>query len=121
MAITPKLFGERGRKRASALGIDPDRVPPGQSPTVKWPVLTIGAEPTVARDQGVLSIDGAFARPYGLDWRGLLAAPQTDGQGDVPCVARWSKFGMRWRGVSVAALLERAGLRPDATHVLAHS
>jgi DMSO/TMAO reductase YedYZ molybdopterin-dependent catalytic subunit len=121
MPITPKLFGERGRKRASALGIDPDRVPPGQSPTVKWPVLTIGGQPTVAREQWKLSIEGAVERPYVLDWQGLQEAPQTSWEGDIHCVTRWSKFDMHWRGVSVAALLERAGLQADATHLLAHS
>ena len=119
--ITPKLFGERGRKRASALGIDPDRVPPGQSPTVKWPVLTIGADPTVTREQWKLSIDGTVQRSFVLDWPGLVGGGQTDWEGDVHCVTRWSKFGMRWRGVSVARLLDRAGVRPDATHLLAHS
>ena len=121
MPITPKLFGERGRRRAVALGIDPQRVPPGQSPTVKWPVLTIGGEPTVARDEWVLSIDGAVGRPFVLDWQRLLAEPQVDWSGAVHCVTRWSKFGMRWRGVSVATLLERAGIESGATHLLAHS
>src|SRR5581483_1672563 len=89
MPITPRIFGERGRNRAAALGIEPERVPPGQSPTVKWEVL--------------------------------MAEPQVDWSGDIHCVTRWSKFGMTWRGVSVAPLLERAGVHDDATHVLAHS
>jgi DMSO/TMAO reductase YedYZ molybdopterin-dependent catalytic subunit len=121
MPITPKLFGERGRNRAAALGIDPGRVPPGQSPTVKWPVLTIGSEPTVTTAQWVLSIDGAVEHPFVINWQQLLAEPQTDWEGDIHCVTRWSKFGVRWRGVSVAALLERAVLTPRASHILAHS
>jgi DMSO/TMAO reductase YedYZ molybdopterin-dependent catalytic subunit len=121
MPITPKLFGERGRKRASALGIDPKRVPPGQSPTVKWPVLTIGAEPTVTTDQWLLSIDGAVEHPGVIDWRQLRAETPTEWTGDIHCVTRWSKFGMRWRGVSVSSLLERAVLKPEGSHLLAHS
>ena len=61
MPITPRMFGERGRRRAESLGIDPDRLPPGQSPTVKWPVLSVGETPTVAIDQWQLSIDGSVA------------------------------------------------------------
>ena len=45
--LTPRVFGDRGRKRAEKLGIDPARLPPGQSPTVKFPVLTIGPDPAV--------------------------------------------------------------------------
>lgn len=118
--ITSRLFGERGRRRAAALGIEPERLPPGQSPTVKWPVLSLGASPVLERDRWLLSIDGAVERPYVLDWAGLMAAPQSDWSGDIHCVTRWSKFGMRWRGVSVAALLEQAGLKPEAGFLMAH-
>ncbi len=121
MPITPRIFGERGKRRASALGIDPDRLPPGQSPTLKWPVLSVGATPRVDRSQWILSIDGAVQEPYVLSWEGLLAEPQTDWTGDIHCVTRWSKFGMAWRGVSVRTLLERARPRPEATHLLAHA
>ncbi len=118
--ITPRIFGERGRRRASALGIDPDRLPPGQSPTLKWPVLSVGATPRVAPDQWILSIDGAVDAPFVLDWAQLQAQPQTDWTGDIHCVTRWSKFGMRWRGVAVRTLIERAGPTPLASHLLVH-
>ncbi len=115
------MFGERGRRRAHALGIDPGRLPPGQSPTVKWPVLSVGPTPRVERDRWLLSVDGAVEEPYVLDWKGLSGLEQTDWTGDIHCVTRWSKFGMRWRGVSVARVdLARAGLRPEASHLMAH-
>src|SRR5690242_471483 len=94
--ITPRIFGERGKRRASALGIDPERLPPGQSPPLKWPVLSVGATPRVDRTQWILSIDGAVDEPYVLDWEKFLAEPQTDWTGDIHCVTRWSKFGMQW-------------------------
>jgi DMSO/TMAO reductase YedYZ molybdopterin-dependent catalytic subunit len=121
MPITPRIFGERGRTRASALGIDPARLPPGQSPTVKWPVLSIGATPHVSTDSWQLSLDGAVESPFALGWEQLQAEPQVDWSGDIHCVTRWSKFGMTWTGVSVADLLQRADVRPEATHLLAHS
>ena len=120
MPITPRIFGERGRRRARALGIDPDRLPPGQSPTVKWPVLSVGPTPRVERETWLLSIDGAVEAPYVLDWAALQAVPQTDWEGDIHCVTRWSKFGMGWRGVSVAELLTRARPAAHASHLLAH-
>jgi DMSO/TMAO reductase YedYZ molybdopterin-dependent catalytic subunit len=66
-------------------------------------------------------VDGAVEAPYALDWAGLLEAPQVDWTGDIHCVTRWSKFGMHWRGVSVAELIERARPPAEASHLLAHS
>ena len=67
--------------------------PPGQSPTVKWPVLSLGATPKIDLERWVLSIDGAVREPYVLDWHGLMDAPQTDWTGDIHSRTRWSKFG----------------------------
>lgn len=115
------MFGERGRNRAATLGIDPDRVPPGQSPTLKWPVLSIEDTPRIDTATWQLTIDGAVAEPVVLDWEGLQAAAATEWSGDIHCVTRWSKFGMRWRGAPVRELIERARPLPEATHLLAHS
>jgi DMSO/TMAO reductase YedYZ molybdopterin-dependent catalytic subunit len=118
--ITSRIFGERGRRRAAALGIEPDRLPPGQSPTVKWPVLSLGATPKIDLERWVLSVDGAVREPYVLDWQAFLEAPQIEWTGDIHCVTRWSKFNMAWRGVSVRELIERAGPLEEASHLLAH-
>jgi DMSO/TMAO reductase YedYZ molybdopterin-dependent catalytic subunit len=120
MAMTSRVFGERGRRRALALGIDPARLPPGQSPTVKWPILSVGEMPEVERSAWLLSVDGAVQRPYELDWAALLAEEQVEWNGAVHCVTRWSKFGMSWRGVDVARLIRRAEPTPDASHLMAH-
>jgi DMSO/TMAO reductase YedYZ molybdopterin-dependent catalytic subunit len=118
--LTPRVFGERGRRRAAALGIDPARLPPGQSPTVKWPVLSLGATPRVEPSEWLLSVDGAVRNPYVLDWEALRRLAPTDWRGDIHCVTRWSKFDMGWRGVSVGELIERADPTPAASHLMAH-
>jgi DMSO/TMAO reductase YedYZ molybdopterin-dependent catalytic subunit len=120
MAMTPRLFGARGKRRADALGINPERLPPGQSPTVKWPVLSLGQTPRIATADWQLSVDGEVAHPYVLDWAQLHAAPQTDWSGDIHCVTRWSKFAMQWRGVNVGDLIQRAEPVAEATHLMAH-
>jgi DMSO/TMAO reductase YedYZ molybdopterin-dependent catalytic subunit len=66
-------------------------------------------------------VDGAVEEPYTLDWAALMEASQVDWTGDIHCVTRWSKFGMRWRGASVADLIERARPTAEASHLLAHS
>ena len=121
MPITSRMFGDRGRRRAESLGIDPDRLPPGQSPTVKWPVLSVEEVPQTPAAEWTLAVDGAVREPFTLDWAALQAEPWVDWEGDIHCVTRWSKFGMHWRGLAVAALLERAGPTKDAGYLLAES
>ena len=119
--MTPRLWGERGRRRAIALGIDPARLPPGQSPTTKFPVLTVGPNPDVPLEGWALSVHGEADAPYALDWNGLMALEQVDVTCDIHCVTRWSRFDTRWRGVRARTLLERAQPRSQATHVMVHS
>jgi len=118
--ITPRAFAERGRRRAEKLGIEPRRLPPGQSPTEKFPVLSVGPDPLVGTDAWSLSVHGEVDSPHALGWDELLALPQTDLTTDIHCVTRWSKFDTRWRGVRARELIERAAPRPAATHALVH-
>ncbi len=121
MGITSKILGERGRKQARDMGIDPARIPPGQYLTQRFPVLTYGSNPPVDLGAWSLSIDGAVENPYALRWDELLALDQTTLTTDIHCVTRWSKLDTTWTGVRVRDLLAPAGVRPEATHVMAHS
>ncbi len=121
MAITSSLFGDRGKKRAEKLGIDPNRLPPGQSPTEKFPVLTVGPTVQVPRERWSLRIYGEVAQPLQVGFDELLAMAQTTVETDIHCVTRWSKFDTTWEGVRVADLLERAQVTDAATHVLVHA
>lgn len=118
--LTSKLFGERGRKRAIKLGIDPDRLPPGQSPTVKWPVLTVGPMGDVPTETWSLSFYGEVDHPYALRWDDLDGLERVEQVSDLHCVTRWSRFDTSLSGFRVAPLLDRAGVRPSATHALIH-
>jgi len=118
--ITARLWGERGRRRAVKLGLDPARLPTGQSPTTKFPVLTVGPNPHVALERWVLSVHGEADAPFALRWDELMALEQVDVTCDIHCVTRWSKFDTRWRGVRVRTLLERARPRATASHVMVH-
>jgi len=121
MKLTPRIFGERGRRRAEKLGIDLARLPPGQSPTLKWPVLTVGPDPKLALEHWSLSIHGEADAPYALRWDELQGLEQVELTTDLHCVTRWSRFDARFRGVRVRELVERARPRPSATHVLVHA
>ena len=118
--ITAKLYTERGRRRAEKLGIPVERLPPGQSPTLKFPVLQIWRPPKLDLERWSLSVHGEVEAPYALRWDDLLALPQADQVSDLHCVTRWSKFDTRWTGVPVRTLIERARPTVRATHVMVH-
>jgi len=121
MGITSKMLAERGRKQAAKLGIDPARVPPGQYVTQKFPVLTYGRVPKVDLADWSLSIWGAVGAPYTLSWDELMSMEQATIQTDIHCVTRWSKLDTTWTGVRPRDVFARAEVRPDGSHVMAHS
>lgn len=121
MGITSKMIGERGRRQADKLGVDPGRVPPGQYLTERFPVLTVGRNPKVDLESWSLSIWGEVENPFALRWGELMAMEQVTVTTDIHCVTRWSKLDTTWTGVRVRDLLARAGVKPTGTHVMAHS
>ena len=115
-------FFDRNRRNLVKLGYSPDRLPPGQYLTERFPVLHAGDVPRY-HDLSTWSLQvfGLVDRPLTLSWDELLDMPQTDVTLDIHCVTKWSKFDTTWRGVRVVDLLERAGAQPGATHLLAHA
>jgi DMSO/TMAO reductase YedYZ molybdopterin-dependent catalytic subunit len=120
MGITSKVLAARGRRQAAELGIAPERIPPGQYVTQRFPVLTYGSNPPFDLNAWSLSIWGEVEEPYSLRWDELMALPQAEVTTDIHCVTRWSKLDTTWRGVRVRDLLERARVKPGGTYVMAH-
>ncbi len=94
------------------------RLPPGQIITRKWPVLHYGTVPTVKLAAWRFEVTGAVERPLSLTWEELLAMPRRETLCDMHCVTRWSRYDNVFEGVPVQAVLERAGVRPEAAYVL---
>jgi DMSO/TMAO reductase YedYZ molybdopterin-dependent catalytic subunit len=120
MGVTSKLLGDRGRKQAVKLGLDPGRVPPGQYLTERFPVLTYGRNPAYELDDWSLSIWGEVEEPYSLRWDELMALEQVTVTTDIHCVTRWSKLDTTWTGVRVRDVLDRARVTPEGRFVMAH-
>jgi DMSO/TMAO reductase YedYZ molybdopterin-dependent catalytic subunit len=120
MGITSKDLDERGRRQARELGIDTRRVPPGQYLTSRFPVLTAGPNPPFDLSTWTFRVFGEVERPYELSWDELMAMEQVEVVADIHCVTRWSKLDTAWRGVRAREVLERAGVKPAGTHVMAH-
>ncbi len=94
------------------------RLPPGQQLVArdKWPFV---GERVCLPAQGpwTLEICGQVNSPYRIDLNQLREFPQTRIVTDIHCVTRWSKFDAVFGGVLLAELLERAGVKPDASYV----
>jgi len=114
-------FFERNRAQLAERGIDPHRLPPGQYFTERFPVLNVGDVPKIYTATWTLRVFGLVERAQLLSWDELRALPATDLQTDIHCVTKWSKFDTHWRGVRVSDLLDIAGLRPEATHLVGHA
>lgn len=114
-------FFDRNRKELIARGLDPERLPPGQYLTDRFPVLHVGDVPTYAPGEWNLTIAGLVERPFTIDLEQLRAMEPVTLTFDIHCVTKWSKFDTTWTGVRVRDLLERAGVREGATHVVEHA
>jgi DMSO/TMAO reductase YedYZ molybdopterin-dependent catalytic subunit len=121
MAVTSRILGQRGRKQAAKLGIDPARVPPGQYLTERFPVLTVGPNPAIDLSTWDFQLFGQVEDDLQLSWDELMALPQTEVKVDIHCVTRWSKLDTSWRGVRVRDLLEKARVKPEGKFMLAYS
>jgi DMSO/TMAO reductase YedYZ molybdopterin-dependent catalytic subunit len=121
IAITSRILRERGRRQAEKLGVDPNRVPPGQYLTERFPVLTYGPNPAYDLASWDFKVNGCVENELTLSWDELKALPQKELTTDIHCVTRWSKLDTTWVGVPVSDVLERAGVKPDGRFVMAHS
>jgi len=74
--------------------MDP-RVPPGQFVTERFPILTYGETPKVAKEAWRLEVTGLVETPLVLTYEDLLARPQVELTRDFHCVTRWSRQGQK--------------------------
>jgi DMSO/TMAO reductase YedYZ molybdopterin-dependent catalytic subunit len=100
-----------------------DRLPPGQSLTLKFPVLHYGSVPRFDEETWDFKVWGEVEKPLQLTWQEFINLPKTSVKMDIHCVTRWSKFDTEWQGVSVKMLAE-SGLiliKPGARFVVQHA
>ncbi len=114
-------FFERNRRDLESRGIDPNRLPPGQYSTERFPVLHAGSVP-VYRDlsKWTLEIYGEIERPQSLSFDEVKALPSVEVVTDIHCVTKWSKFDTNWKGVPFTYIAELVGIKDEATHLILH-
>ncbi len=93
------LFGDGGRRELEKKAKAEGRLPPGQSLTLKWPVLHYGSVPHFDAAKWNFKISGLVEEPVRLSWEEFRALPQTEVTSDFHCVTRWSRLDNRWKGV----------------------
>lgn len=111
------LFGRR-----LPPGVDPARVPPGQTVSApdKWPVLHFGFVPATDLTRWDFRVFGLVENELRLDYGELLALPQVELSADIHCVTGWSRLGDTWKGVPIREILNRVLPKPEARYVMAH-
>ena len=103
-------------------GVDPSRVPPGQTLTApnKWPLLHFGPVPRTDLDSWDFKVFGLVENELKLSYAELRALPAKEVVADIHCVTGWSRLGDTWRGVAIQEVLSRVRPRPEAAHVMAY-
>ena len=97
------------------------RIPPGQTLTEKWPVLTYGMTPRVNLKAWTFRCFGLVEEERSWTWEEFLALPRVETVSDAHCVTRWSRLDIRWEGVRVRDLLGQVRIKPEATAVMVHA
>jgi DMSO/TMAO reductase YedYZ molybdopterin-dependent catalytic subunit len=97
------------------------RLPPGQREVRNWPVLDLGVQPPVGRDNWKLNIDGLVENPVIWDWEAFMAQPQVEMVSDIHCVTAWSRYDNHWAGVSAGHVLGLVKPPPEARYIVFHS
>jgi DMSO/TMAO reductase YedYZ molybdopterin-dependent catalytic subunit len=96
-------------------------LPPGQSLTLKWPVLHYGSVPRFDSDRWDFRVYGLVEKPLRVTWDEFNKVPRISRTSDFHCVTRWSRFDNRWEGVSFREILKRVALKPGVAFVLVHA
>lgn len=115
------MFWTRKKKDQSEKSEVSDRIPAGQHLTKKWPVLHVGSVPNVTPATWSFETSGLVENPLRFSWDEFSDLPMVEITTDFHCVTTWSKLDMTWRGVPIAEILRRTGVRPEAHFVMAHA
>jgi DMSO/TMAO reductase YedYZ molybdopterin-dependent catalytic subunit len=113
-----KQFKDRREEEEQA--IKEGRLPPGQSLTLKFPVLHYGPVPPFDKDTWTLRAFGLVDEEKTWNWDEFQQLPTTKITVDIHCVTRWSKLGTEWEGVLFRDFMELVGVKPEAKFVIAH-
>lgn len=117
------LFEGPDRRKEEERVRQEGRLPPGQSLTLKFPVLHYGPVPRFNAATWDFRVWGEVEEQKTWTWEQFNQLPRSKIQMDIHCVTRWSKFDTVWEGVSVKTLVNEGffKIKASATHVMQHA
>ncbi len=119
------MFGFEGpdRRKEEHRIISEGRLPPGQSLTLKFPVLHYGPVPRFNAATWDFRVWGEVEQEKQWTWNEFNQLPRSTIKMDIHCVTRWSKFDTVWQGVSIKRLVDEGiiKLKPTARYVMQHA
>jgi len=95
---------------------NPIFIPP-QTLVRRWRLNTVERDISVDMAAWRLRVGGMVEEPLELTYAELLALPRMAQVNDLHCVEGWGFYDIKWEGVHLSTLLDRARVRPEATHV----
>jgi DMSO/TMAO reductase YedYZ molybdopterin-dependent catalytic subunit len=93
------------------------RLPPGQR--IIDALKPMGGDPGDPSPSAFrLKLHGEVESPLEVDFKQLLAMPQTEQVCDVHCVTGWTMLDSKWTGVQLSHLAKLARVKSSARHVI---
>src|SRR5438445_5269096 len=117
----PSIFSGNNRKQKEQEMLREGRLPPGQSLTLKWPVLHYGSVPSFDPARWDFRLGGLVEQPVRLTWGEFNKLPKIKTHSDFHCVTRWSRFDNDWHGVAFQEVLKLVKLKLEAEYVLVNA
>jgi len=121
MKQTPSVADERPQGSGPPNRHGMPKLPVGQRQVTNWPVLDLGAQPTIPTSRWSLQVDGAVEEPLTLSWDDFQKLPQVEDVSDFHCVTSWSLMDQRWKGVQFSTIAALVRPLPSASHVMTYA
>src|SRR5215469_5340475 len=116
-----RVFAGNERKEKEQQMREEGRLPPGQSLTLKWPVLHEGSIPRFEPSRWDFRVFGLVKNPVKLSWEDFSRLPRVAITSDFHCVTRWSRFDNHWEGVAFREIMKLAVPEQATKYLLAHA
>jgi len=87
----------------------------------KFRIRSVEQSPVFDPDTWKLTIDGLVSIPLAITYEELLKLESEEQVSDFHCVEGWSVENVKWKGVRLKILFDKAGIKPEAGYATFHS